>query len=224
MRKIQYESDIVMRFYSNNVKRYYTADPCSVNTDRLNLTCNDNDSFPFILTDRGLVFGSFGEQHKDMSRKIRGRQNIMEGRYWKDSGVLCVWGMGDSLGSSRIIEVVEGVADAISKRIGVPKSRMVFMFNTAVPGSERHEREHFVAEIPILELWKCKSADSGSFRMNEFLWDEMERQRKLSTRTDTSGGSRDFWRHYEVVGESVKLDKGDLKRIVENIVNEYTQE
>ena len=207
-----------MKFYSNKDNRYYTADPCSVVTDRLNLYCTDDDSFPFILTDRGLVFGSFGEQHGDLTRKIRGRRVIIEGRYWIDSGVICVWGMTASLKCARTIELVQEIAAEIKKRIGGRK-RMVFMFNTAVPDNEKHDHEYFVAEIPVAELGMCKSADY----LNEFLWDEMNRQRKLSARTDTSSGSRDFWRHYEVVGETVKLNRSDLRYIVENIIREYHQ-
>ena len=208
-----------MEFYSNNDNRHYTADPCSVSIDGLDLSCVDDDSFPFILTTHGLKFGSYTQQHDGMYKKIRPMDRIIEGRFWVNSGVLTVWDLPFGANSSSIIDQVQDIAKEISSRLRYAKSKMSFILSTSVPETERHARESFVAVIPFFELDKVRSCGD----LSEFLWNEMERQRRLASRTDTSTGTRDFWRHYEVVGEAIKLGVGDLKYIVENIIREYHQ-
>ena len=196
-----------------------SASPYAIHVDNVFLTYTDEDAFPYVVTDKRVLFGPYGTEHDDIHKKYNtgkhGEKTLLEGRYWWKSSALVNWIWKDVSVNQDAMRIL---ANSMKKRLGLNPANITYFLECIVPKTEEHELEKFIVELPLSEYLSLGVTGNES----EFFWHIMHKNEQQTVKVKpTANGmdSRDVWRHYEMVGESIKLTRNDLRKIVSETIN-----
>lgn len=210
-----------MEFFRMQTPGELDASPYSVKVNGLSLSYKDEDAFPFIVYKDNVVFGAREQEHDDLECRY-GRNGIeLEGRYWINKKVIAVWSYAyDDRTNEQ--EQIRRLANALRSRLGLNTNRISIYLDLYVGKTEEHDGESFIVGLTLNEYLSTTIPGDP----NEYFWHIMHKNDVLSKETGVVSKNgmlnKDIWRHYEV-DEVIKLDRNDLKRIVENVIKEYHQ-
>lgn len=209
-----------MKFYDiQQGDKVSSASPYAIRVGNIYLTYQDEDAFPYVVTSKRVIFGPRGTEHDGIHKRYktggRGEETLLEGRYWWDSSALVNWIWQDEAVNQ---EAMKRLSVSLRKRLGLNPNKITYFVECMVPQTEEHDIEKFIVELPLTEYLSLGVTGNES----EFFWHLKHKNDMPSGEVKpTANGmdAKDVWRHYEMVGESIKLTRDDLKQIVSETID-----
>lgn len=215
-----------MKFYLSKPGEVYEASPFSVSVGDMHCFYTTTDSFPIVITlGNRVCFGVPGTEHQDLLDHIGETQTKAEGRFWKGKNVLTFWSEDVDITE----ENVKLVVDALRKRIGINPND-IHLFLDCGFDQTREKVSNLIVELTPEEYL---SYNIPFGQNTKYFWDLYKKKNKLSDENEVNVASngmstKDIWRHYQNMDESMKntirLNESQLRCIVAESVRRALKE
>lgn len=212
-----------MRFYDFGDDTYNVAFPMRLflPDQGVVLSYGKPGAMVFVTTtENRCVFGTDGElAHSELRDKLVENEGIMmRGVLWPEYNVMTVWQTFDNVIEFR--RLMKIAAGGLRDELGMnPDDILVYLGYMCPPSEPNRECDAFNVEMSVAEA--CTVGGNGSCNdvFHKLFLQDKQQKKMVKAKTNWSGmDNKNFWRHYEVVGEGkkriVKLDESRIKEII----------
>lgn len=186
------------------------ADPCKINIANILCTYQDNDAFPYVVTNERVIFGNYGEEHDSVLKRLgKDEISLLEGRLWTSKLIISNWDYNDHNSNP---ENMKRLSDAFRGRLSLSPDKITYCEEFS------YEHEFFIVIMSLNEYLSLNVVGN----IAEFFWRLKNKQNKHTDVKPAFNGmdTKDIWRHYEMVGESkMKLNESQLRQVIKEIIN-----
>ena len=196
---------------------------------------NEDDAIPFIVYNGRVEFGMYGTEHQDIYAHLRmSRRTVatLEGRYWKDRNVLSFWhdrGTQSETLAADVYSNIDLIYSSFKRRLGFNIANAKLCFEFSLP---REIGGQVIVVMTPVELKRTKpTSPSGEFFYNMLMKASKteEPQQNDDDYAPNGMSKKDYYRHYEMVGESkentmsnnvINIEESQLKSMVGKMIRE----
>lgn len=203
------------------------ADPNGVGTSNYCLDNTDDDAIAFVITNNWNIY--FSEPQMDHESIINDyglirNKIIIEGRFWEFDKVISFW----SWSTHDLSPLHFPSSDELRDIVELCASHRYNIGNYQILKATSAGNSLMYMCMPIGEYIQRGFTGNEEFDDLYNMW-EIQEKKKNMTKIKPEGtalngiNKKDFWRHYEMVGESIKLNESDLAYVIKEVAERLSE-